>query len=129
MSREPRERNAYHAWYSTPKWIRRSKAQRRREPLCAECLKHGRLTPACIADHIEPHRGDVNRFWLGALQSLCGSCHSKSKQSLEVRGYSTEIGLDGFPVDRQHPAYTFQVGDRAFGPRRPPPRPVKGGRV
>jgi 5-methylcytosine-specific restriction protein A len=126
---EPRERNAWHHWYSMPRWVRRSRAQRQREPLCAECLRHGRVVPADVADHIEAHNGNVNSFWLGKLQSLCHHCHSGHKQSFEVRGYSGEIGLDGFPVDKGHPAYTFKLGDRGFGPRRPPPRPAVKGRV
>jgi 5-methylcytosine-specific restriction enzyme A len=27
--------------------------------------------PATICDHVEPHRGDVNKFWLGPFMSLC----------------------------------------------------------
>ena len=126
---EPLQRNAWHTWYALPRWIRRSKAQRQREPLCAECLRRGLVTPASVADHIVPHKGDVNKFWLGKLQSLCHECHSIWKQREEVRGYSTEIGIDGFPVDRAHPAYAFQIGDRTFGPRRPPPRPAVKNRV
>jgi 5-methylcytosine-specific restriction enzyme A len=128
---EPRERNSWHAWYSLPRWIRRAKAQRRREPLCVECLRKGLAVPADVADHIEPHKGDPNKFWLGALQSLCHQCHSRHKQSFEVRGHSLEIGLDGFPVDAKHPAYTYKLGDRVYGRRRSPPRPAVagGGRV
>jgi hypothetical protein len=29
------------------------------------------VTPATICDHVEPHHGDVNKFWLGPFQSLC----------------------------------------------------------
>ena len=34
-------------------------------PLCKYCAELGRVTPATIVDHIEPHKGDVNKFWLG----------------------------------------------------------------
>jgi hypothetical protein len=49
------------------------------------CEKAGRLTPATVADHIERHNGDYDRFWHGRLQSLCASCHSSEKQRQEVR--------------------------------------------
>jgi hypothetical protein len=38
-------------------------------------LEGNRLTPASIADHDPPHKGDWNAFRLGPLQSLCRDCH------------------------------------------------------
>ena len=46
------------------------------EPLCQLCLEAGRVTPAAVADHIEPHRGDFAAFRLGQLRSLCADCHN-----------------------------------------------------
>lgn len=52
-------------------------------PLCAECSKHGRVTPARVVDHIVPHRGDEKLFWDEKnWQSLCDftspyDCHGK----------------------------------------------------
>jgi hypothetical protein len=63
-----------------------------------------KITPATIADHIEPHRGDPQKFWFGALKSLCEPHHKGAKQQIEKRGYSTEIGSDGWPIDERHPA-------------------------
>jgi hypothetical protein len=40
------------------------------EPFCRKCLEKGVVTPATIADHIIPHRGDWNSFLLGELQSF-----------------------------------------------------------
>jgi hypothetical protein len=73
------------------------------------CLDHGRVMPATIADHIEPHRGDWNAFMTGPLQSLCKQHHDSAKRTQELRGYSTEIGPDGWPVDPRHPAYRREV--------------------
>jgi 5-methylcytosine-specific restriction protein A len=56
-------------------------------------------------DHIEPHGHDINRFWLGKLQSLCVDCHNVGKQFQEHRGFTKDIGPDGFPIDPNHPAY------------------------
>jgi 5-methylcytosine-specific restriction protein A len=59
----------------------------------------GRVEVATIADHIEPHRGDMDKFWNGPLQSLCGICHSAVKQREESGGH-LGCGLDGVPLKR-----------------------------
>jgi 5-methylcytosine-specific restriction enzyme A len=65
-----------------------------------------RLKPSTKrADHVEPHRGSTNLFWFGDLQSLCTAHHSGSKQQEERRGFSTEIGVDGWPTDSKHPVH------------------------
>jgi 5-methylcytosine-specific restriction enzyme A len=58
-------------WYFTARWARIRRHPLREHPFCAFCLERGIVTAAEICDHIEPHRGDVNKFWLGPLQSLC----------------------------------------------------------
>lgn len=41
-------------------------------PLCAECERAGRVTPARVVDHVVPHRGDQRLFWdEGNWQALC----------------------------------------------------------
>jgi 5-methylcytosine-specific restriction protein A len=80
---------------------RRRAHQLRMEPLCAACLKAGKVTPATIADHIEPHGGDYTKFVLGKLQSLCEPCH-QPKWAADKRGYSSDIGDDGHPLDVRH---------------------------
>ena len=58
-------------------WQKRRTAFLRGHPLCEECRKRGRITPATDVDHIEPHNGDWQRFTDPSnLQSLCHSCHS-----------------------------------------------------
>jgi len=97
------------------------------EPLCAFCLKEKRLTPATVADHVFPHRGDYNKFMTGRLQSLCVECHNIKKQKIEQLlfkkqrppvdlksycsalkrkrlGYDTAVGVDGWPTDPNHPS-------------------------
>jgi hypothetical protein len=58
-----------------------------------------------ICDHVEPHPGDVNRFWLGPFQSLCKECHDSTKRFVELHGFRPDIGLDGWPLDLRHPCY------------------------
>src|SRR5262249_53706994 len=50
-----------HRWYCTAGWQRRRAHQLLVEPLCRLCLEAGRVTPATVADHVEPHRGDLTR--------------------------------------------------------------------
>lgn len=90
-------------WYRKPRWQRRAALQMKEHPLCAMCLGKSIVTAAKIADHIVPHKGNEAAFWFGALQSLCPSCHSGTKAVIEKRGYSDEIGANGYPVDRAHP--------------------------
>jgi hypothetical protein len=58
-----------------------------------------------VVDHITPHKGDWNAFWLTPLQALCKGCHDSPKKLVEIRGYDTSVGLDGWPLDPQHPVY------------------------
>ena len=50
-------------------------------PLCVNCKRNGRLTPARVVDHIVPHRGDMSLFWDESnWQPLCDftsqyNCH------------------------------------------------------
>ena len=93
------------AWYGTERWRRRAKAQMMLHPLCAHCLQKKRVVPAVIADHVDPHKGDWNGFWLGPLQSLCRNCHESGKKYQEQRGFRSDIGEDGWPIDPAHPTY------------------------
>lgn len=92
------------ALYGTQRWRRMAARQMLLEPLCATCTGKGRVTAASVADHIVPHRGDVDAFWGNALQSLCKRCHDLVKQREERRGHSDALGEDGWPVDPRHPA-------------------------
>jgi 5-methylcytosine-specific restriction endonuclease McrA len=101
-----RNREPWHDWYSSRRWQRRARYQRRLNPLCALCLKRGRKTLATVTDHVVPHKGDPRAFWFGALQSLCKECHDGEKNALEIRGFSDRIGEDGMPLDPRHVFYT-----------------------
>ena len=68
-------------------------------PLCKYCAERDIVTPAEICDHVEPHHGDINKFWLGPFQSLCKSCHDSTKRFVETRGFRPDIGLDGRPLE------------------------------
>jgi hypothetical protein len=91
---------------------RRAKHQLLIEPLCRMCHAKGSVVPATVADHITPHDGDWNEFRTGALQSLCVHCHNNLKQQIEVRGYTSEIAEDGWPLDPNHPTYHSEASLR-----------------
>lgn len=60
------------------RWQKVRRMYLRRNPLCVECLKEGNIEPATIVDHIEPHRGDNEKFWNeDNFQSLCERCHNR----------------------------------------------------
>ena len=107
--REPRK-SARERGYDS-RW-RKARAQYlAAHPLCAVCSAQGVTTAAAVVDHIRPHRGDMGLFWDRLnWQPLCRRCHDVWKQSAErqarddeARGYSTETGEDGWPVDDRHP--------------------------
>lgn len=98
------EAEAYRAWYRTARWQRLRSEQLRDEPLCAMCARQGRVTAATVCDHVERHNGDPVKFWAGPFQSLCKPHHDQGKQQIEKRGYSNEVGADGYPIDPNHPA-------------------------
>jgi len=90
---------------TSTQWDKLSRWHRRRNPLCAECLRQGRTTAATCVDHVKPHRGDVQLLLdRSNLQSLCDACHSAKKQQRERLGFNTDVGADGWPTDPMHPA-------------------------
>jgi 5-methylcytosine-specific restriction protein A len=110
----PKAQSRWHHLYCTTMWRKRAKHQLRSQPLCEVCLKDGRIHAATIADHVEPHKGDQQKFFFGELQSLCKLHHESAKKREEWRGYSTQIGADGWPVDPRHPVYSRGRGHKIF---------------
>lgn len=63
----------WHNLYESSRWRKISKDFLRRYPTCFICGK-----PAKIADHIIPHRGNIELFYDDSnLQPMCWSCHSR----------------------------------------------------
>lgn len=90
------------AWYKTTDWHRLRARQLKARPWCQMCLKRGDRTTASVVDHVERHNGDRNKFFRGALQSLCAHCHNAVKQSHE-RGNRAGCDVTGMPIDPKHP--------------------------
>jgi hypothetical protein len=88
------------------------------------CAAKGRAVPATIVDHVQPHKGDWNRFLTGKLQSLCAHCHESDKKFEELNGYQRiTFGVDGWPINSSEEAERSTTPSSArakpFGQRRP----------
>ena len=91
-------RPGYDKWYKQARWVRRSQSQLRDEPLCRDCLSRGVIEPGRHADHITPHKGDPDLFWLGELQSLCVECHSRKTAAEQGKNIRPSVAVDGTPA-------------------------------
>lgn len=97
------EAQRYRKLYWTNRWRRTRAAQLAKQPLCENCLKHGRITAATVCDHIDPKtKLSEATFFSGPFQSLCDAepwrCHSRVKQSEEKGGKPKHrISVDGWP--------------------------------
>ena len=63
-------------------------------------LEGGRVTPATVADHVTPHRGDFTTFKLGELRSLCADCHNRLDDTNNAPRLS--VHEDGTPSNPNH---------------------------
>lgn len=82
----------------------------RQQFACQMCGMQTHLTKdrrdhrAAVCDHIKAHKGDTELFFNpDNLQTLCKRCHDSTKQQMEKVGYDKRIGIDGWPVDANHP--------------------------
>jgi hypothetical protein len=101
------EAEAYRRWYSLALW-RGDRGLRdqqlNREPLCERCKAQGIITAATVVNHRRPHRGDWALFVDPANhESVCKDHHDTLVQREEARGHAIGTGLDGRPVDPEHP--------------------------
>jgi 5-methylcytosine-specific restriction enzyme A len=93
--------------YNNRRWHLKRKQQLQQHPLCVICADAGRVA-ASVADHVNPHNGDLDLFWNGPLQSICEHCHNRFKQHVEKHGYSNAVDVDGRPIDPNHPSNSFK---------------------
>ena len=91
------------SYYSTVKWKQLRRSQLQAKPFCAYCLQLEIRSPATVADHVTPHRGNKALFFDPLnLQSLCKTCHDSAKQRLEKSGVLAGGDVHGMPFDRNH---------------------------
>lgn len=102
--RRSAEAQAYRSWYGLKVWFHARKAQLTKQPLCERCLALGRITPATVVNHREPHKGDWQLFIdPDNHESTCAPHHDTLIQREEARGYRIGSDADGRPVDPNHP--------------------------
>jgi 5-methylcytosine-specific restriction protein A len=76
----------WHGLYNAD-WRRYRALYLAEHPVCVDCEKAGRLTPATVVDHVNAHRGDTALFWdVGNPQALCIQCHDR-KTAKETAGF------------------------------------------
>ena len=96
------------------RWRRARSRYLAEHPWCARCLVEGRLTPATVVDHMEPHRGDERLFWdQDQWQVLCKQHHDAKtvrdgrwgQRQLSDGAARSIYGCDvhGMPLDPDHP--------------------------
>ena len=66
--------------YDKRSWRRRSRLQLTMHPFCQWCLSRNVLTPASVVHHVERHEGNITKFWMSALISLCKQGHDADAQ-------------------------------------------------
>ena len=69
-----------HEFYASNEWRKLRVMYRRAHPLCEECLKQGRTTPAALVDHIVEIEDGGARLDPENLQSLCFACHNRKTE-------------------------------------------------
>ena len=74
-------------WYHTSAWQKLRASVLAEDPLCRMCVAEGRVTAACLVDHVLAVKqgGD---FWSRPnLQPLCNRCHELKSQREGSRGW------------------------------------------
>jgi hypothetical protein len=86
-------------FYKSTRWQGLRKHQLKTEPLCSFVSRRGIVTAATVADHIEsgPRSSPASR------RTLANRVHKSTKREIEVHSYRSDIGLDGYPTDPNHP--------------------------
>ena len=113
MNKRSTTADEYRKLYYTKRWKQlRVKILTRDSYQCQKCktaLTDGRSNPhSAVVHHKTPHKGNLELFYDPInLEAVCWKCHSGALQSEEVLGYSTEIGLDGWPTDENHPRFSL----------------------
>ena len=82
----PSPAKKWHKLYGR-RWQKASKQFLTLNPLCVSCQGEGVIEAAAVVDHVEPHRGDLEKFWTESnWQALCKRCHD-SKTASEDGGF------------------------------------------
>ena len=78
-----RKAKPWRRWYGLAVWAAIRAGQLARQPLCERHLRRGKTVAATVCNHVEPHRGDWEKFIGGPFESLCKACHDSEVQREE----------------------------------------------
>jgi 5-methylcytosine-specific restriction endonuclease McrA len=85
--------------YNTRRWKDKRWAVLVRDQFtCRMCGRIEADTSLLVCDHIEPHRGDVEKFWSDPCQTLCKTCHDSVKQHEEIAARMAGDDIAGKPA-------------------------------
>lgn len=83
----------YDKWIHSAAWQKMRRSKLSQNPLCEDCLAHGRFVSATEVHHVYPVDDATNRserekrmFDFHNLRSLCHACHIKEHQMLGRSG-------------------------------------------
>jgi 5-methylcytosine-specific restriction endonuclease McrA len=66
------------------RWDKAAAAFKAEHPLCLGCQAIGQVKVAVLVDHVEPHKGDMVKFWDASMwQPSCAWHHDVIKKQLE----------------------------------------------
>ena len=96
----PHEVKPWAALYNSKRWKQLRLRQLQRKPLCERCERYDRITPATVAHHKIPHKGDAILFFdADNLASSCADCHNVDEQRIEKGGRArAPVDADGWPI-------------------------------
>lgn len=63
-------------FYWSPAWRKVRRLKLKQDPLCEDCKKQGRITPARLVDHIHEIKDGGARLDLKNMRSQCYKCHA-----------------------------------------------------
>ena len=90
----------------TSRWDKARTAYIRKHPFCVCCEAQGRIHPAQLVDHIEPHKGDMDKFWdAGNWQGLCEWCDKNIKRVIENRFLQGRAARNELKLDYRIPGW------------------------
>lgn len=96
LDRSRLDRSATRRLHKLKRWSNIRFATFRRDHFtCQICGRIEGDMSKLICDHVEPHRGDVVKFWTGPFQTLCKPCHDVVKQKEEVADRSAGLDVYG----------------------------------
>lgn len=79
-------------FYKTERWRKFRNYYIRLHPLCVECERQDRVTPAKILDHIKPYKThpELGLDWYN-VRPLCRPCHNRIGERVGLTGAESTV--------------------------------------